>query len=519
MTSSPLSKPQGFRLRHAGLAIAGMMARLTRVTGWRRSVIAFGFGAFTATALAPYYIWPALVLGLSALVLLVDSTKTAQRPKWSAFLTGWAFGFGYFLVGMYWLGFAFLVQADQFAWMIPIAVPAFTAFLGLFIGGATLLASFFWRGHFTRILAFAAAWAAFEFARGHVLTGLPWNLVGQSFAGTAILAQFAAWVGPYGLSLVVVLLSALPAAMVKDGRFTALPLFLSLLGFSVLLAFGAVRLGGGAPLPREDARVVIVQPNVPQRDKLDAQLFLDHFYRMVQMTSEAVAMAKAEAGGKETYVIWPENAYPYLANNEDIPAFLGEVLPTQTTLVTGTIRTIEQEGGPRLFANSVAVFAKNRGETTMPLQAVYDKHHLVPFGEYLPLKGLLQALGLSQLAPVQDGFAPGPGPQTLNVGPAPFAPLICYEDVFPLALYPKAGRPDWLVLVTNDGWFGDNAGPKQHLDIARLRAIESGLPIARAANTGISAMIGPKGRLQDQLPLYTSGAITLELLAPLPRTP
>ena len=497
--------------------LAEAAASLTRIEGWRRYGVAFGFGVLTATALAPYYALPALGVGLSGLVLLLDSTGSARRPRWAAFATGWAFGFGYFLFGMYWLAFAFLVQADQFAWMIPIAVPAFTGFLGLFFGAACLATTLLWRKGPARVFTFAACFALFEYARGTVLTGLPWNLVGQSFAGTALLAQPAAWVGPYGLSLLVVLLAVAPAAAFQrqDRSWIRGPLLWGRGGLAALLAFGAIRLEvptSAASVPPTEWRpwLVVAQPNIPQRDKFDAGKMVPNFERLVKITTDAIPE------GERALAVWPENAFPFLAQDPGAPGFFGTALPATTSLLTGTYRSYQEDGTLR-HGNSAVFFGPTNEEGEKPIVGLYDKHHLVPFGEYLPFEGLLKAVGLSQLAPVGDGFTPGPGPQTYNVGGIRFAPLICYEDVFPLALYPKDDRPDLLVVVTNDAWFGDNAGPKQHLDISRLRVIESGLPMARSANTGISGVFDAKGRLLRSIPLYEEGVVTTPLPQPVAR--
>lgn len=510
MTSpEPGTSGLSFWSKLTGALVDGAV-RLVRIGGWQRYLTAFGFGVLTATALAPYYFLPGILLGLSGLVFLIDSTREAQNPKRAAFLTGWAFGFGYFLFSMYWLAFAFLVQADQFAWMIPIAVPAFTGFLGLFFAGATWAASFVWQGHWPRLLYLTVAIALFEFARGHVLTGLPWNLIGQSFAGTAILAQLAAYVGPYGLSVIVTLLGMMLAASVRvpERQFFPWPLVGFVGGMAVILLIGAIRLSPTIEM-RDDIKVAIAQPNIPQRDKIDPQKSLEHFRRTVRITNEALPQLGT------AYAVWPENTYPFLAQAPDAPGYFGDALPPQAILISGTIRSYEQDDQTH-YGNTAVVFGQNVGPEK-PVAAIYDKHHLVPFGEYLPLKGVLKALGLSQLNPMGDGFTPGPGPRTIKVGPTSFAPLICFEDVFPRQLYPRDNRPDWLVTVTNDAWFGDGAGPRQHVDIARLRTIESGLPMARSANTGISAMIDPKGRVLDSIPLYEAGVILAALPAPVAR--
>lgn len=495
--------------------IVAVGAWLQSRRGWQLYGTAFGAGCFGALGLAPYDFFPATILSLAVLVPLSGAADRTGSPGRSGFFVGWAFGFGYFGASMYWLAFAFLVQADQFAWMIPIVVPLFLAFLGLFIALPLLVMGRLRRryppGTLSRTFVLAALLSGFEFARGHVLTGLPWNLFGQSLAGTVVMPQFAAWVGPYGLSVIVILAGCLIGAGWGQGR--ALRWKAPLAGLALLLGlfgFGALRLFLGGPVEASPITVAIMQPNVPQREKMDPAANADHFRRLLEATAEALPKTG------EAYAIWPENAYPFLAQTEDAPGYFAELFPEQAGIISGTYRTWEDAGQTR-FGNSAVFFGPTVG-AEKPISAVYDKHHLVPFGEYLPLKGLLKVLNLSQLAPVEDGFSPGPGPATLKVGSSRVAPLICYEDVFPLALYPRGERPDWLVVVTNDAWFGDNAGPRQHLHLARLRAIESGLPMARSANTGISALIDPHGRILDEIPLYQNGQIVEALPLPLGRT-
>ena len=489
--------------------------RLAETRGWARYGIAFGMGALTATALAPYYVLPALLFGFTALVVLLDGAHQSATPRRMALFTGWAFGFGYFLFGMYWLGFAFLVQADQFAWMIPFAIPGFTGFLGLFFAVPALLAILGWNTGPSRIILLGALLAVFEFLRGNILTGLPWNLTSQTMAGSALLAQPLAWIGPYGYSLVILLLAMLPAAAIKGtGTLKVRPFFGLLAGVGVILLFGLIRLGTAIEdsLPPSTAipQLIIVQPNVSQKDKLDEDKRTESLFDMLNITNEAAAPLNGPA-----LAVWPENAYPWLANAEDAPAFFAERLPENVSLFSGSIRAWQDEEDQERYGNSAVLFGTTEiadGLPQKPLLDVYDKHHLVPFGEYLPLEGLLTLLGISQLANIEDGFTPGPGPRTIEANGVRFAPLICFEDIFPGQLYPKRERPELLVIVTNDAWFGDNAGPQQHLDISRMRAIESGLPVARSANTGISAILSGNGVLLHYLPLYETGVIS----APMP---
>ena len=495
---------------------------LTGLRGWRRLLAAALLGALAALAQAPYDLLPLLLLSVPGLYLLLEGARTAPRPLRSAFLTGMAYGVGAFGLGLYWIAFAFLVQADQFAWMIPVLVPGLVAFLALYPGLASLLAVRSWRGPWgrtpaIRALTLAGALALGEYLRGHLFTGFPWNATSQATAGWLPLAQGAAWVGPFGLSLVLLALLVLPGVALLGGR--RWPWAALTVGLAVLALPGALRLAA-APSPTAASpttRLVVVQPSVPQRDKLDPALREANLRRMIAMTEAALARVP---DGVPSYAVWPENAYPLLGEAPGIEAGLATRMPDGATLITGSL-TATPRGDTYEFGNSVLVFGPTGevgAERRTPLAATYDKHHLVPFGEYLPARGLLEALGLASLAPM-GGFTPGDGPAVLAVGPAPFAPLVCYEDVFPHELYPDGARPEWLVVVTNDAWFGDGAGPAQHLAIARMRAIESGLPVARSANTGISAVIDARGRLIETLPLYEAGVIETPLPAPAARTP
>ncbi|GAB4520751.1 MAG: apolipoprotein N-acyltransferase [Amphiplicatus sp.] len=494
----------------------GLDAAARKIAGlrdWPRRGAALTAGVATALAFAPFYALPLMAAGFSALVLLLDGAAESQRPRRAAFAAGWFFGFGYHLVGLYWLAFSFFVQAEEFAWMAPIAITAMPAFLGLFSGAAAALAVSFRRAGWRRVFVFAAAWMLLEYARGHVLTGLPWNLPGQALAGTAAGAQSAAFYGVYGLSLVAVLIACAPAAFLcakertKGAAAKGLALSIALTG--LLFAVGFARLALPGPGDHDDVFVRVVQPNIPQREKIDPDLWGRNFRLHTDLS-------KGTTPGR-LFILWPENASPLIG---EVPAaldILSQELPDNAILLAGSVRREEAADGRWRYFNSLAVIPQTpAGRRAL---AYYDKHHLVPFGEYLPFEGLLRALGLAQLAPYDDGFAPGVGPRTLNAGGPSFSPLICYEAIFPGALHPKGERPEWLVAVTNDAWFGDSSGPRQHLDQARLRAIESGLPMARAANTGVSALIDARGRYVARLPLYEQGVFQAPLPRPAPPTP
>jgi len=497
----------GAALAKAATLLERAAGTLSAAKGWKRWAAAFLAGVAGALALAPVYALPLLAVGFSTLVLLIDGAGRAPRPARAAFVAGWFFGFGYFLAGVYWMSFSFFVQADEFAWMAPFVVFGVPAFLGLFPAGAALVARALWRAGWARIFLFAAVWAFFEYVRGHILTGLPWNLAGQALAGTAPGAQTAAWYGAYGLSLAATFLAAAPAAHLGQSAPAAKALSglgVMALGLAAMFAVGAARLALPEPAPDGRHFVRIVQPSIAQRDKIDPDKWAENFRRLLDLSTGPFPE------DARLFVIWPENAAPLLDEAETALAVLSAELPANAILIAGAVRREQNDVGPDRYFNSVMVFEQARDGRKVA--TAYDKHHLVPFGEFLPLYDVLNAVGLAQLTPYGDaGFAAGAGPRTLRAGGPAFAPLICYEAIFPGALYPQGARPDWLLAVTNDAWFGDTSGPRQHFDQARLRTIETGLPMARAANTGVSAVIDAKGRVLARIALYQRGRIEAAL--------
>ncbi len=497
-------------------------------SAWRVRAAAAGTGALTALAFAPLYLLPLMALGYSSLIFLIDRANGQARPIRSAFAAGWWFGAGFHLVGLHWFAFAFMVQAEEFAWMAPFAVTGMAAFLGLFFGAAAAGAAALWRPVPSRAIALVGFVALAEYARGHVLTGLPWNLPAQAFAGVLPTAQAAAWVGPYGLSIVALLLAVAPAAFAPrdlwaarasgDGwrsraKGLARGSAVALAGYVALFAAGAARLAlSPAPEPT-DSHVRIVQPNIPQREKIDPALRTRNIAIAAALSKDNDASPR---DGERLFVIWPENAAPLIDEDTAARQGVAGLLPQDAKVIAGAVRRAPDADGRWRVYNSISMLSIEDGDARV--LGFYDKHHLAPFGEYLPMRPLLTALGLSQLAPYDEGFAAGAGPARLSLGGPAFAPLICYETIFPGALFPRAERPEWLVVVTNDAWFGDAAGPRQHLDQARLRAIETGLPMARAANTGVSALIDADGRYVDRIGLYQRGVIDAALPGARPPT-
>jgi apolipoprotein N-acyltransferase len=464
------------------------------VEGWRRLLLAFAAGAVSATGFAPLEFFPALLIGYAVLVLLLDGADAAPKPLRRGAAAGWAFFFGQFLVGLHWIAYPFLIYPDSNLWQLPFAL-FLPAGLALFGALACAAALYFWQDGPGRIFIFAVMLAVSEWLRGHIFTGFPWNLPAYGWGASLSVLQSASLVGAYGLSLLTILLGASLAELA--GRRWQLPAAMVLL-FAALWGFGAWRLSAAAMDTVPGVSIRLVQPNIPQAEKYVRRLILRNWQRLLTLSTQP---------GKPTHIVWPEAATGFaVARAPGALDQIGLFTARGQTLMTGSDRFLRDAKGLTAY-NSLYLFAPGGG-----LPQTYDKFHLVPFGEYLPLTGLLGSIGLSQLA-VGPGFSPGDHPHVLDAAPAPpVTPLICYEVIFPHAVTdPKSPRPGWLVNITDDSWFGPWAGPHQHLLTAQVRAIEEGLPIARAANTGISAMIDGNGRVRAALALNRMGVVDASL--------
>jgi len=484
-----------------------LAAALQRERGTRRLAVSAALGALSALTFEPFRLFPLLLLAYGALVLLFDGARQGNHRFRDSLLIGWSFGFGFFLVGHYWIGYAFFVDAAAHAWQMPIAMMVMPLGLGLFYAGAGPLCMLAWRPGIRRVFWFAAVFFTSEWLRGHILTGFPWNLPAYGWAASPALLQSTAIFGAYGLSLLTLLFGASLASLASDSgrdKFLAVALALIFAGF---WAEGAVRLSNAGQDVVSDVRLRVVQPSTNQIEKYDREKVAQNWRRLMDLS-----LTPAER--PPTHIIWPEAAPPFFAAIDQVPDALDEVARLtgdSSMLLTGEVRVEQAEGRPR-FYNSFAVFGPHA-----KLLATYDKFHLVPFGEYLPLDGILRSLGFSEIA-ADTGFSAGPGPKTIIVpGAPPIGPLICYEVIFPNEVTGQP-RPQWLVNLTDDSWFGPNTGPMQHLLIARVRAIEEGLPIARAANSGISAVIDAYGRVRARLELGSRAVIDADLPAALPPT-
>jgi apolipoprotein N-acyltransferase len=482
--------------------------------GWRRALIAIAAGALSALAMAPFNAWPLLFLTFPVLVWLLDGSASARwRGIPSAAIAGWWFGFGYFLAGLYWIGHAFLVDAKTFAWLLPFAVVALPAGMACYTALGVALARAMWTRGAMRVIALAVALTVAEWLRGHLFTGFPWNAYGYALTGPLVLAQGAALIGIWGLTFFAVAIFA-AAAVLADDRFDTqrpwLPAVLGAVLLAALAAYGAARLALTPTAFVDGVRLRIMQPNLPQDAKFNysaKQKVMSQYLDLSDRSTRPQSAGVRDA----THLIWPESAFPFFLTREpDALAQIAALLPQGTVLITGAVRAVEAAPGekPDGAYNSIYVIDHDGS-----ILSVYDKVHLVPFGEFLPFRRTFESVGLTQLAKMPGGFVAGDRRRLMKVpGAPPALPLICYEIIFPDEAVPRDARPAWLINLTNDGWFGISTGPYQHLQQARVRAIEQGLPLVRAANTGISAVTDPLGRIIAALPLGAEGVLD----APLP---
>lgn len=494
----------------------GPIQAIVLASGWRRALIAFAAGAASTLALAPTNIWPILFLTFPVLVWLIDGVAARGRAgALRAAITGWWFGFGYFFAGLYWIGHAFLVDVQIFGWLLPFAVTVVPAGLAIFTAVGVGLARLLWTPGSARVLTLAVALTTAEWLRGHVLTGFPWNAFGYALTGSLELAQGAALVGVWGLTLLAVAIFASPATLTDRRADTSRPWLASLLAVCVLAAlalFGAFRLSHTTTSLVEGVRLRIMQPNLQQDEKFNYTAKAKVMSHYIALSSRATDLRPL--GLRDvTHLIWPESAFPFfLAREADVLAQIAALLSDRTVLITGADRTEEASpGGGTDSFNSIYVINRDGS-----MAGLYDKVHLVPFGEYLPFQNLLERLGFLQLTKVEGGFSSGRRRALQAVpGAPPMLPLICYEIIFPGEAVPPGARPGWMLNLTNDGWFGISSGPYQHFQQARVRAIEEGLPLVRAANTGISAVVDPLGRVVRSLPLGVEGVLDSPLPQPI----
>jgi apolipoprotein N-acyltransferase len=489
--------------------------RLAGLFGWRRYGLAFVLGVSAAAALPPVDLTPLLAVVFPGLLWLDDGSAGTG----ASFRLGWVFGFGFFLAGLYWIAAALFVDVERFWWLVPFAAAGLPAAFAIFIGLALLVTRL--AGKYlhlpatSRIFAFAIAWSAAEWVRGHALTGLPWNLIGYAWSGgfPAALAvlQSVAWVGIYGLSFVTVLAASLPALLGTPAMrpMSAVRRWAPAIVAGLLILIpgiaGAIRLET-MPTVLTGTWLRLVQPSIPQSLKWQPAAAQTDFRRLLDLSAAPAARPLAA-------ILWPEAAAPFLLGR-DLAArrAIAAIVPHGGYLITGALRANPAPYPIEQVWNSIEAL-DDRGD----IVARYDKAHLVPFGEYVPLRHWLP---FNKITAGTIDLSAGPGPRTIALpGLPPFAALICYEVIFPGAIVDESDRPAWVLNVTNDAWYGRSSGPFQHFAIARTRAVEEGLPLVRVANNGISAVVDAAGRVLARTNLDAVGVVDAALPVPAARTP
>ncbi len=492
-----------------------LAADVAALSGWRRYGLAFVLGIVAAAALPPVDLTPVLAIVFPGLLWLDEGSAGPG----ASFRLGWVFGFGFLLAGLYWIAAALFVDIGRYWWLVPFAaagLPAgFALYIGLALFAARLLARSLHLPPTARIFAFAVAWSIAEWARGHALTGLPWNLIGYAwsggFPGSLILLQSTAWIGIYGLSFLTVLAASLPALLGAPSLRPMsavrrwMPAISAGLVILVLAVAGAVRLDA-MPTVLTGTWLRLVQPSIAQSLKWQPAAARSNFRRLIDLSAVPAAHPLAA-------VLWPEAASPFLLGR-DMAArqAIAAIVPHGGYLITGALRANPPPAPIEKIWNSIEAL-NDRGD----IVAHYDKAHLVPFGEYMPLRDWLPFKKIT--AGTMD-LSAGPGPRTIALpGLPPFAALICYEAIFPGAVVDESDRPAWMLNATNDAWYGRSSGPFQHFAIARTRAVEEGLPLVRVADNGITAVIDASGRVLARTSLDAVGYVDVALPAAAARTP
>lgn len=467
------------------------MGRITRLP---EAVICLGAGFLAGAGQAPFHFW---WLALLAWAVALGRLHGAQSPKQAA-LRGWMVGMGYVAATHHWIVSPFFVDPLRHGWMAPFALLAMVAGIALFFAVAYALAWYLGRGPAGRVLALIPALSLTELARAYVLTGFPWALIGSLWTGQPIY-QAAAYIGPHGMVFLTLAIVALPVAF--RGRSSLLASAVSVVLVLLGSVWGLQRLS--APVADTGKTVRIVQPNAPQHLKWRRDMVDVFFTRQLDLT-------KAPAARDLDLIVWPETAVAYGFN----PGSTVWSLQAEAAQGVPLLYGVQRSEGMRWY-NGLAVIGPDGAPA-----GTYDKHHLVPFGEYVPFGDLMAQIGLTSFAAqAGNGYSAGPGAEVLDIpGVGKVLPLICYEAIFPQDVGAALTRADLIIHITNDAWFGGTVMPGQHLDQARQRAVEQGLPVVRSANTGISAMIDPYGRVTAAQAYGTIGALDARLPAPLQPT-
>ena len=468
----------------------------------------FGLGALAALALPPFHMIFFLFPAFTGLIWLLTRTILLR----DAFGVGWWFGLGHGVVGYYWITNAFMVDASTHGFLAPIAIGLLSSTLAIFTGFPAAGTWWFCRWRKSKpisyVVVFAALWGAGEWSRSWFLTGFPWNLIATSWTFSPDILQSAAAIGPYGLGMLTIILAGMPVMFFigKSRRTAGGFLLMSFFLFMLVWAVGNNRLKSASSGFIDGIGLRLVQPNIPQHLKWRQDLRIDHVKKQMRMSTASIKDILP------THIIWPETAIPFnLSGDGSLRQLIANAVPPGGLLITGAPRS-------HLFGGSVHVYNSVHAlDDEGSIIASYDKQHLVPFGEYVPFRALLR---FSKLTAGRIDFHQGRKPRIIDLAGLPLVSiLICYEVIFPAEVGDMVKRPGWILNLTNDAWFGISAGPHQHLASAQMRAVEQGLPVVRVANTGISAVIDPYGRILGSMALGAQGHLDAHLPIPLATPP
>ncbi|GGC08352.1 apolipoprotein N-acyltransferase [Novosphingobium endophyticum] len=515
-------------LRHAP-ALNSAPATFQRFPRLTAGLSAIAAGALAACGFQPLALWPLTILGIALLAELVARSDSGRR----AFLAGWCFGVGHFALGNNWIATAFTYQAQMPAWLGGISVVLISLYLAVFPGLAALAGWRSLRGgapFLALALAFPAAWIVTEWMRAWAFTGFAWNPLGIALLGpfdTRGLALLTPWIGTYGLSGVLVLLACLPGLFIRLGaaRSGLARWIWTAPALAIAVPLVLVMTGPDRWASRDEGQIryTLVQPDLRQEVIDDPRQFEANFVKLAMLSLP-------ERSGDKRVVFWPESGlgdylrdgyppylyrlYTYAGDPVLARERIGRVIGPHSLLLTGAVDLVMEDGDEVGARNTVTAFdGKGR------ILASYSKAHLVPYGEYLALRWLLEPLGARRLVAGSLDFWPGPGPRTYDFGSYGEAGVqICYEIVFSGEVVDPRNRPDYIFNPSNDGWFGA-WGPPQHLAQARLRAIEEGLPVVRATTTGISAVVDADGIVRGHMPWRTAGRLDGRIPPPHQPTP
>jgi apolipoprotein N-acyltransferase len=463
-----------------------------------RVLICLVGGAFGALALAPVdqpvFFFP----GFIAMAFYLRHAANVRQ----SFLYGFFYALGFHIAGLYWISASLFIDIARYIYVLPFSLVALPAWLSLLFSLGGLAAHAFRKNPVFHAVFLALALFISEIARGYLLTGFPWNLFGSVWGGVLPLAQSVSLFGIYGLTLLTLLAAALSSLLLGGlNRRGLVLIIISWAALSSLALWGEMRLAHNPTQFDAKVHLRLVQPNITQAER-------GTFDQRLAALKRLVDLSRAPSATPPTHIIWAETAVPdYLALDAELRMALARLAPITGALITGTPGK-KQEGRQLYYSNSLAVLGREGA-----ISGWYDKHHLVPFGEFIPLRGILKMMPVAtDVIGARGDFSPGPGPRTLRALNFPsFSPLICYEAIFSGRVTDRSDPPAALLQITNDAWFGDTSGPYQHLEQARLRAIEEGLPLVRAANSGVSAVVDAYGRVTAELPLNKTGALDAEL--------